>query len=165
MSGRNMTAKVSQADADTIKAAVNILRHGGLVAMPTETVYGLAANACNDTAVARIFEAKQRPAFNPLISHVSNRQMAEQLAIFSPLAQQLADRFWPGGLTLVLPKRPDCPVSDLVTAGLDTIAIRIELLKAFGQCCDIPSIRVANEFLKCDFTIAVAVTGLKKFFR
>ncbi|MBB34068.1 MAG: threonylcarbamoyl-AMP synthase [Hirschia sp.] len=141
-----MTAKVSQADADTIKAAVNILRHGGLVAMPTETVYGLAANACNDTAVARIFEAKQRPAFNPLISHVSNRQMAEQLAIFSPLAQQLADRFWPGGLTLVLPKRPDCPVSDLVTAGLDTIAIRMPqhpvaqaLIEQFGGPLAAPS--------------------------
>jgi len=109
---------------DIIKAA-DIIRAGGLVAMPTETVYGLAADATNDLAVARIYEAKGRPSFNPLIVHVSCQQMAEREAVFSRLARQLALSFWPGPLTMVLPRRPDASVSLLVSAGLDTLAIRM----------------------------------------
>ena len=92
--------------------------------MPTETVYGLAADATNGEAVARIYAAKGRPSFNPLISHVSGLNMARRLAVISPLAEALTSAFWPGPLTLVLPRVADCPVSELVTAGLNTIAIR-----------------------------------------
>jgi len=112
---------VSPADLD--RAAAVILA-GGLVAIPTETVYGLAADATNGVAVARIYTAKGRPSFNPLICHVADLAMAETLADFSPLARSLASRFWPGPLTLVLPRKPSCPVSDLATAGLPTIALR-----------------------------------------
>lgn len=110
-------------DADLDRAAA-MIRSGGLAAMPTETVYGLAADATNGEAVARIFAAKGRPSFNPLICHVTGVDMAMTLAEFSPLARALAARFWPGPLTLVLPRRADCPVSQLATAGLPTIALR-----------------------------------------
>lgn len=92
--------------------------------MPTETVYGLAADATNDKAVAGIFEAKGRPSFNPLIAHVDGVEMAQRLATFSPLAENLAAAFWPGPLTLVLPRKNDAGVSLLVSAGLDTLALR-----------------------------------------
>ena len=92
--------------------------------MPTETVYGLAANACDDNAVARIFETKGRPRFNPLIVHVAGLDMAAEYAEVTPLAEKLAAAFWPGALTLVLPRRTDCPLSLLVSAGLDTVALR-----------------------------------------
>jgi len=107
-----------------IRDAVKILREGGLVAFPTETVYGLGADAGNDRAVASIFAAKQRPRFNPLIVHVTDLAAAECHAAFSPAARLLAERFWPGALTLVLPRRPDAALSLLVSAGLDTVAIR-----------------------------------------
>jgi len=93
--------------------------------MPTETVYGLAADATNPDAVARLYAAKGRPRFNPLISHVSGPAMARSLAGWPDLAGVLADRFWPGPLTLVLPRRPDTPVCELATAGLDTLALRM----------------------------------------
>ena len=109
-----------------------MLKRGGLVALPTETVYGLAADASNGNAVARIFEAKGRPRFNPLIAHVADFEMAQRLAIFDPLSQRLAAAFWPGPLTLVLPLLPGAPVHDLVTAGLDTIAIRMPKGFAWG---------------------------------
>ncbi|MEO1242824.1 MAG: L-threonylcarbamoyladenylate synthase [Pseudomonadota bacterium] len=108
---------------DFAEAAETIM-NGGLVAMPTETVYGLAADATNDRAVARIFEAKGRPQFNPLIIHVTGKDMAERYVKFPPLAEKLARAFWPGPLTLVLPRRDDCAVSHLVSAGLGTIAVR-----------------------------------------
>lgn len=101
-----------------------MLRAGGLVAVPTETVYGLAARAADARAVAAIYAAKGRPAFNPLIVHVSGLAMAEAHGMFSPLAQQLARAFWPGPLTLVVPRRPDADVASLATAGLDSIALR-----------------------------------------
>jgi L-threonylcarbamoyladenylate synthase len=101
-----------------------ILRAGGIVAIPTETVYGLAADASNSEAVLAIYETKGRPRFNPLIVHCADLAMAETLAEFPPLAQKLAT-LWPGPLTLVLPRRQGAPLSDLVTAGLDTIGIRI----------------------------------------
>ena len=107
-----------------IERAADIIRDGGLVAFPTETVYGLGADATNDHAVARVFEAKGRPRFNPLIVHVSGRAAAARYADFPPFAERLTDRFWPGPLTLVLPRRQNCPLSLLVSAGLDTVALR-----------------------------------------
>jgi L-threonylcarbamoyladenylate synthase len=109
---------------DEIARAAAVILSGGLVAVPTETVYGLAADATNGAAVAAIFTAKGRPSFNPLICHVADLAMAEELAVFSPLARRLAERFWPGPLTLVLPRKPSCPVSELATAGLPSIALR-----------------------------------------
>ncbi|MCA8889577.1 MAG: threonylcarbamoyl-AMP synthase [Parvularculaceae bacterium] len=110
--------------ADDIATAADILRRGGLVAIPTETVYGLAADATNDGAVARIYEAKGRPSFNPLICHVSGVDMAARFVEFSPLARRLAEKFWPGPLTLVLPRRADASVSLLASAGLPSLAVR-----------------------------------------
>jgi L-threonylcarbamoyladenylate synthase len=110
-------------DADLDRAAAVILS-GGLVAMPTETVYGLAADASNGLAVAAIYTAKGRPSFNPLICHVTGLTMAETCAEIPPLARELITCFWPGPLTLVLPRKPTCTVSELATAGLDTIALR-----------------------------------------
>lgn len=119
-----MPSKVKLPNHTAMQNAARIIAAGGTVAIPTETVYGLAADATNGEAVARIYAAKGRPSFNPLISHITTMEMAEELAVFSPIAQQLAETFWPGPLTLVLPKSSTCPVSDLATAGLDTIAIR-----------------------------------------
>lgn len=107
-----------------LKAAIDALRAGKPIALPTETVYGLAADACNDAAVAQIYAMKGRPAHNPLITHVLNVEMARRYALWSPLAERLAAQFWPGPLTLVLPKRVDCPISDAVLAGSDTLAVR-----------------------------------------
>lgn len=108
----------------TAVEAAEALRAGRLVILPTETVYGLGADACNDQAVAAVFEAKGRPQFNPLIVHVQDAAMAARHARLEGVAKRLADAFWPGPLTLVLPRRPDTPVSLLVSAGLDTLALR-----------------------------------------
>lgn len=113
-----------------IEQAVEILRNGGLVAVPTETVYGIAADATNGEAVAHIFEVKGRPHFNPLICHISSIAMAEKLVNISPQAAALMQKFWPGPLTFVLPKKNNSPVSGLVSAGLDTLAIRMPDHKA-----------------------------------
>lgn len=110
-----------------LSGSVAVLGNGGLVAIPTETVYGLAADATNGNAVAKIFAAKNRPQFNPLICHVSDLAMAERYGEFSPFALKLVDRFWPGPLTIVVPLKPDCGVHDLVSAGLGTIALRCPL--------------------------------------
>jgi len=142
-----MSAETLSAQApSSIERAADLLRGGGLVGMPTETVYGLAANAADPDAVARLYEAKGRPRFNPLIAHVSDLAMAERLARFSPLARRLADAFWPGPLTLVLPKQPDAPICDLANAGLDSVALRAPahpaaraLIAAFGQPLVAPS--------------------------
>ncbi len=115
---------VVPANDRTIALAARALRGGGLVAFPTETVYGLGADATNGEAVASIFEMKGRPQFNPLIVHVSRFRAAQTLADFSLEAQYLAREFWPGALTLVLPLLPHSPIADLVTACLDTIALR-----------------------------------------
>ena len=123
----NMTTVFSNlrgADDFSISEAARILRRGGLVAFPTETVYGLGADATNGEAVARIFAAKGRPRFNPLIVHVRDLAQAETLAEFTPEARELAHAFWPGALTLVLPRAKDCALSLLASAGLDTIALR-----------------------------------------
>ncbi|MBP0438765.1 L-threonylcarbamoyladenylate synthase [Tianweitania sediminis] len=111
--------------ADPLQRAVDALRRGGIVAVPTETVYGLAADATDGQAVARVFEAKGRPQFNPLIVHVADRAMADQIAAFDALSAALADRFWPGPLTLVLPLKEDTAIHPLVTAGLTTVALRM----------------------------------------
>jgi len=108
-----------------IDQAAAALRSGKLVAFPTETVYGLGADATDDRAVARIFEAKGRPSFNPLIVHVPDAEAARRFVSIDPLSQKLADAFWPGALTLVLPRLADCPVSLLCSAGLETLAIRV----------------------------------------
>lgn len=122
--------RVVPADAAGIAEAAALLAGGGIAAIPTETVYGLAADAANGAAVAAVYAAKGRPAFNPLIVHVADRAMAGRYAVFDPLAEQLAAAFWPGPLTLVLPLQPDAPVASLVTAGLDTIALRVPAHRA-----------------------------------
>ena len=129
-----------------IKEAVKLLDQGGLVAFPTETVYGLGADAINDTATASIYEKKGRPSFNPLIAHVDSTAMASKYVQITPVAQKLMDTFWPGPLTLVLKRKTDCTVSLLASAGLDTLAVRcpnnpiaLELIRAFGKPIVAPS--------------------------
>jgi L-threonylcarbamoyladenylate synthase len=135
-----LNTKISPASPAGIAEAAHILRDGGLVAFPTETVYGLGADATNGEAVAAIFAAKGRPLFNPLIVHVSGIEEARRHVELSPRAQALAEKFWPGPLTLVLPRRKDSPLSLLVSAGLDTVALRapshpaaLALLKEAGR--------------------------------
>jgi L-threonylcarbamoyladenylate synthase len=124
-----------------IESAAKALRAGRLVAFPTETVYGLGADATNDRAVAAIFAAKRRPRFNPLIVHLANRAAASPLARWNDAAERLAARFWPGPLTLVLPRAPGSPLSLLVSAGLDTVALRVPahpLAQALLEACALP---------------------------
>lgn len=123
MSGKYATERL-RADAAGIARAAELLRRGGLVAAPTETVYGLAARADSDQAVARIYQAKGRPSFNPLIVHVGSLEQAERLAAFSEQARALAAAHWPGPLTLVLPRRRDAMIAAAVSAGLPTLALR-----------------------------------------
>ena len=120
-----METHTIKTDAPAIAEAARALAAGGLVAFPTETVYGLGADATNATAVARLYAAKGRPSFNPLIVHVTDTPAAQRLARFDAAATRLAAAFWPGPLTLVLPKTDDCPVAELATAGLATIAVRV----------------------------------------
>ncbi len=108
-----------------IRDAAAHLRAGRLVAFPTETVYGLGANALSDNAVAAIYAAKKRPSFNPLIVHVATIEQAKKYVVFNALAEKLASAFWPGSLTLVFPRLDNCPLSLLLSAGLDSVAIRI----------------------------------------
>ena len=131
---------------EAIREAAAHIRQGDLVAFPTETVYGLGADATDDHAVARIFAAKGRPRFNPLIVHVADREAASRLARFGADARRLADLYWPGPLTLVLPRLPDCRASLLVSAGLPSIAVRAPahplaqiLLRAAGRPIAAPS--------------------------
>lgn len=121
----SLLANTMPANADAIAHAAQLLRGGRLVAFPTETIYGLGADARNGKAVAGIFAAKGRPRFNPLIVHVRDLAEAEAHAVFSDVARKLAEEFWPGALTLVLPRRPHTPLSELVSAGLDTVALRV----------------------------------------
>lgn len=147
-------------DKSEMARAAELLRHGGLVAFPTETVYGLGADATNATAVRRIFEVKQRPATSPLIVHVDSEQMAREYAAEWPSsASELADRFWPGPLTLVLPKKSIIP--DEVTAGLTTVGLRVpahpialELIQTAGLPVAAPS---ANRFTQLSPTTAAHV--------
>lgn len=138
--------RVIKPDAAGIAAAARCLAAGGLVAFPTETVYGLGADAGNGRAIARLYAAKGRPQFNPLISHVASFGEAQRLGTFNEVAKKFAAAFWPGPLTLVVPKRADCAVADLALAGLDTIALRMPahpvaraLLTDFGKPIVAPS--------------------------
>ena len=142
----NLATRLIPADADGAAAAADCLRGGGLVAFPTETVYGLGADAGNPAAVARLYQAKGRPSFNPLIVHVADLAAARRFGRFDAAALRLAQAFWPGPLTLVLPKAEDCEVCDLATAGLDSVALRVpnhafaqDLLRAFGGGIVAPS--------------------------
>jgi L-threonylcarbamoyladenylate synthase len=137
---------VIKAGPAAVARAARVLAAGGLVAFPTETVYGLAADATKGEAVARLYDAKGRPSFNPLIAHVADAAAARALARFDSAAEGLAAAFWPGPLTLVLPKLAPCPVAELATAGLDTIAVRVpshpvarDILAAFGRPLVAPS--------------------------
>ena len=121
----SLTTNQHRADDAAIAEAAGILRRGGLVAFPTETVYGLGGDATNDRAVAAIFAAKARPQFNPLIVHVADLADAESYVAFTSQARALAERFWPGALTLVLPRKAQTRLSLLVSAGLDTVALRV----------------------------------------
>jgi L-threonylcarbamoyladenylate synthase len=132
-------------------AAARVLAEGGLVGFPTETVYGLGADATNPAAVAGIYQAKGRPSFNPLIAHVGDLAAARKIARFDALATRLAEAFWPGPLTLVLPKTERCAVAELATAGLDTVAIRIpahpvarEILRVFSGPVVAPSANISG---------------------
>lgn len=129
-----------------IREAADLINAGGLVAFPTETVYGLGANALDGQAVARIFEAKQRPDFNPLIVHCADTEQAAELTEFTPYAQLLAEHLWPGPITFILKRKADCPVSELCSAGLPTLAVRVpqhklarELLQRAGVPIAAPS--------------------------
>jgi L-threonylcarbamoyladenylate synthase len=146
-----LTTRMTAATPDALQDAARCLRAGGLVAFPTETVYGLGADAGNAAAIARLYQAKGRPAFNPLIAHVADLAAARNIAIFDAEALELAESFWPGPLTLVLPKAPNCPVADLATAGLDTVAVRIPahpvalaLLRAVGGAVVAPSANLSG---------------------
>jgi len=119
-------APIGRADrAEDRARAAALLRQGELVAFPTETVYGLGADATNGAAVAAIFAAKQRPAFNPLIAHLADVGAVGDFALWNDTAWALADAFWPGALTLVLPRRPDCAIALIASAGLDSVALRV----------------------------------------
>jgi L-threonylcarbamoyladenylate synthase len=146
-----LKTQILPAGEAAVAAAARTLAEGGLVAFPTETVYGLGADATNPAAVARIYQAKGRPAFNPLIAHVGDVAAARQIARFDAPAIALAEAFWPGPLTLVLPKTENCAVADLATAGLDTVAIRIpahpvarDILRAFGGPVVAPSANLSG---------------------
>jgi L-threonylcarbamoyladenylate synthase len=141
-----MQTRLIRADADGYAEAAAIWRAGGCVAFPTETVYGLGADARDDMAVARIFEAKARPRFNPLIVHVASKAAAHDYVMWSEAAERVAEAFWPGPLTLVLPSRAGSGLSPLVTADLPTLAVRVpghpvarDLLAAFGGPIAAPS--------------------------
>jgi L-threonylcarbamoyladenylate synthase len=155
-----MVAEFLACDDRNLERAAAHLRAGGLVAVPTETVYGLAADATNGRAVAAIYETKGRPSFNPLIVHVLGISMAQSIADFDPVSKQLAEAFWPGPLTLVLPLKPNAGIASLVTAGLETIGLRCpkgpaqELIRRLGLPLAAPS---ANSSGRISPTTAQAV--------
>ena len=149
-----------------IQHAAVALKRGELVILPTETVYGLAADAANGEAVARIFEAKGRPRFNPLIAHVDDASQAERIAVLDDRARRLADAFWPGPLTLVAPVRDRAAVCDLARAGLDTVAVRVPghtraraVIDAFGGAVVAPSANRSGRPSPTTFDDAVEETG------
>ncbi len=154
-------SNIVPASPDSIARAGELIAAGRLVAFPTETVYGLGADATQGRAVAAIYAAKGRPSFNPLIVHVSDMRQADAHAILDERAEELATRFWPGPLTLILKKRPGSPISELVTAGLDSVAIRVPahpvaraLLSSAGRPIAAPS---ANRSGRVSATTAIHV--------
>ena len=146
-----LKTQIWPANEAAMARAARCLKEGGLVAFPTETVYGLGADAANAGAIARLYEAKGRPSFNPLIAHVGDIMGAMKIARFDATATRLAEAFWPGPLTLVLPKTADCTVADLATAGLDTVAVRVPahpvaraILRAFAGPVVAPSANLSG---------------------
>jgi L-threonylcarbamoyladenylate synthase len=146
-----LKTQILPAGEAAVASAAHCLKEGGLVAFPTETVYGLGADAANAGAIARLYEAKGRPSFNPLIATVGDIAAAMKIARFDATATRLAEAFWPGPLTLVLPRTAPCPVAELATAGLDTVAIRVpahpvakDLLRAFGGAVVAPSANISG---------------------
>ena len=147
----DLITPILPANEAAVASAARCLAEGGLVAFPTETVYGLGADAANAAAIARLYQAKGRPSFNPLIAHVGDLQAGMRIARFDATATALAEAFWPGPLTLVLPKTRDCLVADLATAGLDTVAVRVPahpvaraILRAFGGPVVAPSANLSG---------------------
>jgi L-threonylcarbamoyladenylate synthase len=146
-----LTTSILPANEAAVATAARCLAEGGLVAFPTETVYGLGADAANPAAIARLYQAKGRPSFNPLIAHVGDIAAGMRIARFDATATALAEAFWPGPLTMVLPKTRDCAVADLATAGLDTVAVRVPahpiaraILRAFGGPVVAPSANLSG---------------------
>jgi len=146
-----LTTEILPAGEAAVARAARCLAGGGLVAFPTETVYGLGADATNPAAIARLYQAKGRPAFNPLIAHVDCLEAARAIGELGPDAIALAWAFWPGPLTLVVPRAPHCSVADLATAGLDTVALRVPahpvamaLLQTFGKPVVAPSANLSG---------------------
>ncbi len=142
---------IYEATSETIEKAASVIKTGGLVAMPTETVYGLGANAFDNKAVAKIFEAKGRPSFNPLISHILDIEQAKEFAILDERAIRLASKFWPGALTLVLNRKENSSNMDMVCAGLNTVTVRIpdnkialDLIEKSGVAIAAPSANVSG---------------------
>ena len=161
-----MTLGAGERVGDGIEAAARVLRDGRLVLLPTETVYGLAADAANPEAVAAIFEAKGRPRFNPLIAHVEDAAAAEGVAVFNAAARKLAEAFWPGPLTIVAPVRGSDRVCDLARAGLDSVAVRVPghakaraVIAAFGGAVVAPSANRSGRPSPTTFGDAVEETG------
>ena len=163
-----LTTRIFASDAADLAQAAQVLAQGGLVAFPTETVYGLGVDARNSDAVARLYAAKGRPSFNPLIVHAASLDAAEDYVVFDDTARALAQAFWPGALTLVLPIRADAGISLLVTAGLDTLAVRVPdhslasaLLAAFGGPVAAPSANLSGQVSPTKFAhVADHMTGL-----
>jgi len=164
----DVTTRTFTPDAAGLAQAADVLARGGLVAFPTETVYGLGVDARNSDAVARLYAAKGRPSFNPLIVHVASLAVAEQFVVFDDLARALAQAFWPGALTLVLSLRADAGISPLVSAGLETLAVRVPdhavaqgLLAAFGGPVAAPSANPSGQVSPTKFAhVADQMTGL-----
>lgn len=147
----DLTTQLIADDEKAAGIAAQTLARGGLVAFPTETVYGLGADATQPEAIARLYLAKGRPSFNPLIAHVADLAAAQAIARFDARSLMLAQVFWPGPLTLVLPKASGCPVADLATAGLDTVAVRVPahpvahaILQALGRPVAAPSANISG---------------------
>ena len=154
----DLITRIFATDRKEMKAAAGVLADGGLIAFPTETVYGLGVDARDSEAVARLYNAKGRPSFNPLIVHVSSIEAAQQFVEFDHIALALAQAFWPGALTLVLPLRDGATISPLVTAGLTTLAIRVPdhgiangLLTAFGGPIAAPSANPSGQISPTKF--------------
>ena len=142
---------VEPVNPQSVALAAELLNKGRLVAFPTETVYGLGADAGNDLAVASIFEAKGRPQFNPLIAHIADLSWTERFAVLTDSARVLAEKFWPGPLTMVMKRTPGCPISHLVSAGLDTVGVRFpahpaarQMIAAFGRPVAAPSANISG---------------------
>ncbi|SMX42794.1 L-threonylcarbamoyladenylate synthase [Octadecabacter ascidiaceicola] len=154
----SITTQIFADDVAGLRGAAEVLSAGGLVAFPTETVYGLGVDARNSDAVAGLYAAKGRPSFNPLIVHVASIEAAEEFVVFDDIARALAQAFWPGALTLVLPLRPDAGISPLVTAGLDTLAVRVPdhpvaygLMEAFAGPIAAPSANPSGQISATKF--------------